>query len=296
MRTQTVVRASSVRGAAVVLCGLLAFQGCGLDGVDVPELDGPSTFAANLFLTATPDLLVADGQSQSVITAQFLDVNGRAAGNREVFFTIADEDGVFAAIGSLQTSEGPAFAASVRTDGSGIARIVYQAPPRTDATADQTVLIAARPIGTDATAAIYRTVRIELRSAEPRQFPPNPNNAAPACSFVIEVPRGSVCALPPATPTPTPTGSPSVPPTTTPPSTTPLQGVCRNAPVLFQTTSFDSDGVIIRYLWNFGNGRTSDAPDGVAAYSAAGTYTIVHTVTDDDGGQSTCSNTVTVVP
>ena len=54
------------------------------------------------------------------------------------------------------------------TDGGGVARVTYQVPPRTDATADQTVLIAARPIGDDASSAVYRTVRIELRSAEPR--------------------------------------------------------------------------------------------------------------------------------
>ena len=299
MRTQTLVRATNAKGAAAVLCALLAFQGCvGLDDVDIPELDGPSVFAQNLILTATPDLLVADGVSQSVITAQFLDVNGRPAANQEIFFTIADEDGVFAAIGSFPTAQGPAFAVSVRTDGQGIARVVYQAPPRTDATADQTVLVAARPVGTNAQGAVYRTVRIELRSAEPRLFPPNPNNDGPTCSFVIEIPRGSSCAIPPTpppTPTPVPSGSPSTTPTA-PPSATPTAGVCRNAPVLVQTTSFDEDGVIVRYLWNFGNGRTSDAPDGITSYATAGSYAITHTVTDDDGATATCSQTVTVVP
>ena len=263
--------------------------GCGLKDVDQPDLDGPSALGSNLFLRATPDLLVADGVSQSVITAQFLDNNGRAAANREIFFTIADEDGVFAAIGSFPTSQGPAFAVTVRTDANGVARIVYQAPPRTDATADQTVLIAARPIGEDANGAVYRTVRIELKSAEPRLFPPTPGNAGPSCDFVIEVPRGSACNVPPTPTIPSPASLPS-------PTTAPAVGVCRNAPVLFQTTSFDSDGVIVRYLWNFGNGRTSDAPDGVAAYSAAGAYTITHTVTDDDGAQSSCSRGIIVVP
>ena len=56
MRTQSVVRASGARGAVAVLCGLLAFQGCGLDDVDIPELDGPSTFADNLFLSTGPEL------------------------------------------------------------------------------------------------------------------------------------------------------------------------------------------------------------------------------------------------
>ena len=295
MRTLSIVRGGTGARAAALACALLAFHGCGLDDVDVPELDGPSTFAANLFLRATPDLLVADGVSQSVITATFLGPDGRPAVNREVFFTIADEDGVFAAIGHFPTNEGPGFAVSVRTDGNGIARVVYQAPPRTDATADQTVLIAARPIGEDAANMVYRTVRIELRSAEPRLFPPNPDNATPFCDFVIEIPRGSACVIPP-TPPPTIPSPASFPSPTPTPSAAPTIGVCRNAPVLLQTTSFDSDGVIVRYLWLFGNGRSSDAPDGATSYGTAGTYTITHQVTDDDGGTSVCSRSITVVP
>ena len=294
MRTQTLVRATNAKGAAAVLCALLAFQGCvGLDDVDIPELDGPSTLAQNLVLTATPDLLVADGVSQSVITAQFLDVNGRAAANQEIFFTIADEDGRFAAIGSFPTAEGPAFAVSVRTDGNGVARVVYQAPPRTDATADQTVLVAARPVGTNAQSAIYRTVRIELRSAEPRLFPPTPGNGAPTCLFTIEVPRGSVCTAPP---TPPVIPSPSSFPTPIPPGGGSGITVCRNAPVLVQTRAADADGVVVRYLWVFGNGRTSDAPDAVTSYGTAGSYTIIHHVTDDDGATCQSAQTVTVVP
>jgi hypothetical protein len=299
MRTHSVVRSSRAAARGVILLGaLVAFQSCGLDDVDIPELDGPSTFANNLTLRANPDLLVADGQSTALITATFFDVNGRPAANRQIFFTIADESGRFAAIGSFPTAEGPGFAVTVPTDGSGVARVTYQVPPRTDATADQTVLIAARPIGDDAGTAMYRTVRIELRSAEPRLFPQNPNNAGPSCSFVIEIPRGSSCAIPP-TPPPVPTPTPSGSPTTTPsaaPSAGPTTGACRNAPILVQTTSFDGDGTIVRYLWNFGNGRTSDAPDSVTSYSVAGTYSITHSVTDDDGAIATCSQSVTIVP
>lgn len=304
MRTQSVVRSGRAGAGGVLLLGaLLAFHGCGLSDVDIPELDGPSTFAASLRLTATPDLLVADGVSQSVITALFFDANGRPAPNREIFFTIADEDGQFAAIGNFPTAEGPGFAVTVRTDGQGIARVVYEAPPRTDATGDQTVLIAARPIGDDASGASYRTVRIELRSAEPRLFPPNPNNVAPRCSFVVEIPRGS-CGSPPsplpsAAPTPVPSASPT--PTPVPTAAPPGGGgggclVRTNQPVLVQTTSSDIDGVIVRYLWNFGNGRQSDTPDSITSYTRPGSYTITHTVTDDDGGFSTCSQSVTVVP
>ena len=62
-----------------------------------------------------------------------------------------------------------------------------------------------------------------------------------------------------------------------------------------QTTSFDPDGVIVRYLWNFGNGRLSDTPDGLAVVPQPGTYTITHTVTDDDGATAGLLPDVTVV-
>lgn len=256
MRTLSVVRSGGIgaRGA-FVLCATLALHGCGLNDVDLPDLDGPSTFATNLFLRATPDLLVADGVSQSVITATVLDENGRPAANRQIFFTIADEDGRFAAIGSFPTNEGPGFAVTVRSDAQGIARVVYQAPPRTDATADQTVLIAARPIGDDATNTLYRTVRIELRSAEPRQFPPTPGNAGPSCGIVVEAPNG----------------------------------FRTNVAILFQTSSFDPDGTIVRYEWNCGNGNNVNySPDIACVYRTAGAYTVTQRVTDDDGAQATC--------
>lgn len=263
MRTHSVVRSGWAGGrGAMLFVALLAFNGCGLDDVDIPELDGPSTFASNLTLRITPDLLVADGQSQAVVTAQFFDVNGRPAANREVFFTIADEDGRFAAIGHFPTAQGPAFAVTVRTDANGVARVVYQVPPRTDATADQTVLIAARPIGEDASGALYRTVRLELRSAEPRLFPPTPGNEGPACGIVVEAPNG----------------------------------FRPNVAILFQTTSFDTDGTIVRYEWNCGsnNNQVNYSPDIACVYRTPGSYSVTQRVTDDDGAQSTCGASVTI--
>jgi PKD domain len=263
MRTHAVVRGgwAGARGT-VVLCALLAFNGCGLDDVDVPELDGPSTFAANLTLKIEPDLLVADGMSTALVTATFFDVNGRPAANRPIFFTIADEDGRFAAIGNFPTAEGPGFAVTVNTDGGGVARVVYQVPPRTDATADQTVLIAARPIGDDAAGAMYKTVRLELRSAEPRLFPPTPGNVPPTCQITVETPNG----------------------------------LRPNVAILFNTRSFDLDGVIVRYEWfcGSGNGGPSYAPDVACVYRTPGSYTVTHRVTDDDGGQATCGATLTI--
>lgn len=245
---------------AVGLSFLLALNGCGLDEVEVPDLDGPSSFGLNLRLTANPDVITADGFSTSVIRATLRDSAGRPVAGRAIFFAIADEDGLFADIGTLSSDR-------ATTDGSGVAQVVYEAPSRTDATAHQSVLIAARPIGDDFGGQIYRTVRIELRSAEPRLFPQRPIcgvvgapaapacNAPPVCSFAVQAPSG----------------------------------FRPNVGILFQSTSADPDGTIVRYAWDFGNGRRADNPDVSTVYFSAGTFTVTHTVTDDDGAQSACA-------
>src|SRR6266446_6747559 len=122
--------------AAGGLSLVLAHAGCGLHSVDIPELDGPSETGLSIFLAATPDLLVADGTSTSLVTATLRGPDGRPIAGRAVFFTIADSAGRFADIGSFPTSNGPGTGVSVNTDGAGVARVTYQAPVRTDATAN----------------------------------------------------------------------------------------------------------------------------------------------------------------
>lgn len=58
--------------------------------------------------------------------------------------------------------------------------------------------------------------------------------------------------------------------------------------------SIDSDGSIVSYSWNFGDGGTSSSANPTHAYSVAGTYTATLTVTDDDGATGTDQATVTI--
>jgi PKD repeat protein len=62
--------------------------------------------------------------------------------------------------------------------------------------------------------------------------------------------------------------------------------------------SYDPDGTIVNYAWDFGDGNT--IPSGGAgashAYAAPGTYTVTLTVTDDDGLTSTATDTKTIGP
>lgn len=64
--------------------------------------------------------------------------------------------------------------------------------------------------------------------------------------------------------------------------------------VTAHNASIDEDGKLVSYLWDFGNGQTSTEADPVWHYSAAGSYTVTLTVTDDKGATNTLSQQITV--
>jgi N-acetylmuramoyl-L-alanine amidase len=58
--------------------------------------------------------------------------------------------------------------------------------------------------------------------------------------------------------------------------------------------SSDSDGTIVTYDWDFGDGRTGSGVTASNTYASGGTYTVMLTVTDDDGATGTDNQDVTV--
>ena len=58
--------------------------------------------------------------------------------------------------------------------------------------------------------------------------------------------------------------------------------------------STDSDGTIVSYDWDFGDGNTDTGMSTTHAYSTADTYTVTLTVTDDDGATDSDTAIVTV--
>jgi len=61
------------------------------------------------------------------------------------------------------------------------------------------------------------------------------------------------------------------------------------------SASSDSDGTIVNYQWNFGDGATGFGAQTVHSYSSAGAYTVTLIVKDDDGAANSASITVSVV-
>jgi PKD repeat protein len=60
------------------------------------------------------------------------------------------------------------------------------------------------------------------------------------------------------------------------------------------SASYDSDGTIVSYDWNFGDGNTGSGSTASHEYTTAGDFTVTLTVTDNDGATGTDSLTVNI--
>lgn len=86
---------------------------------------------------------------------------------------------------------------------------------------------------------------------------------------------------------------PNVPPTAVA-SCVPTSGKEPLTVVCNSSGSSDSDGTIVGWQWDFGDGYTANTASASHAIAAAGNYTVTLTVTDNAGGQSTDTVDVTV--
>jgi hypothetical protein len=63
------------------------------------------------------------------------------------------------------------------------------------------------------------------------------------------------------------------------------------SPIQFDGTgSFDTDGAIVSYAWDFGDGSTGAGPTPTHTYAEDGEYMVSLCVTDDDGLESCCQS------
>ncbi len=252
--TTTGMRRAPAVAAALVAIGISG--GCGLGEVKMPGFDGPATTALSFVLTATPDVVTADGLSSSVIVATLRGPDGVGIPGREIIFVRLDDALREAAIGRLSADR-------ATTGSDGRARVVYTSPPRNEFDAHAWMFVQARPVGDDFAGydLMERTVRIELLPVDDRRYPPNPGGEGPVCSYVRE-PRFGFYYV--------------------------------GVPIRFQSTSYDPDGYITRYEWTFADGSTALGPDVYHTYYQAGEYYVRHVVVDNDGLYDSC-NLLTIV-
>lgn len=146
-----------VRAASAALGLALVALGCGLDKVPNPDLAGPSDTGISAELTALPDVLNADGISQSVVRLVLRDDKGNPISGRSVLFQF-DGDGLLVP-SAASTFVGPVQTGLVMaTDRDGVAYVVYVA-----GLGIGPVHVFVRPYGIDAMYTWERSVEILQR-------------------------------------------------------------------------------------------------------------------------------------
>ncbi len=165
-------------------------------------------------------------------------------------------------IGGVLGDLGTLSSRNISTGSDGRANVIYTAPPPAafGTTNETTIQVVAAPSGTDAANANVSGVSIRLTSPGVIQAP----NALPVPSYFAS----------PASPHE------------------------REQVTFDASASKDSDGVIVSYAWNFGDGTTAttSTPTVTHLYGVAADYQTTLTVTDDRGAAVTSAPmTLTVV-
>src|SRR5437899_2570672 len=74
----------------------------------------------------------------------------------------------------------------------------------------------------------------------------------------------------------------------------PYSGPAQQAVQLSGLRSWDQDGSITNYSWDFGDGTNGSGEAPTHSYASEGSYTVTLTVTDSNGNTSSSQSTVTV--
>jgi hypothetical protein len=78
-------------------------------------------------------------------------------------------------------------------------------------------------------------------------------------------------------------------------SLTPLDPTTQDS-IQFKDTSYDPDGIIVEWLWNFGDGNISTSKTPTHTYTQSGEYSVTLQVTDNDGMTNSTTKILSISP
>src|SRR5690554_1767075 len=79
-------------------------------------------------------------------------------------------------------------------------------------------------------------------------------------------------------------------------SLSPALGTAPQQVTVDGSSSVDPDGDIVEYAWNFGDGMSAVGMSAVHTFTAAGTFPVILTVTDDAGATASSIQSVFIGP
>ena len=140
----------------VTLVAVVTLAACSLDKQTAPPLAGPSELGLSLTVSATPDILTQDGQSQATIAAVARDAAGQPVGGLTLRLDLY-------ANGQLQ-DYGTLFSKVISTGADGRASTLYRSPsaPPPTASDDALISILVTPVGGNYAGSIARQVDLKL--------------------------------------------------------------------------------------------------------------------------------------
>lgn len=165
----------------VTLVAVVALAACSLDKQTAPPLAGPSELGLSLAVSATPDIITQDGQSQATIEAVARD----AAGQPMSGLTLRVETYV----GTTPVDFGVLSSKVISTGSDGRAVTSYRAPsaPPPTQSDDTLVTILVTPVGGNYAGTVSR--QVDLRLARPGVITPPTAGPVPSFFFSPNAPR-----------------------------------------------------------------------------------------------------------
>ncbi len=227
---------------------------CRMDDVEIPEPTGIS--GAKIFMTivTNPDIVVSDGVSSTSISIRVSDYLLNPRGNVLIFLETLNKDKEKYDIGKFTNNR-------VVSGGDGMAYTTWISP---NLKVDTTVFIQATAY--DAEFAYQVTATTIVHLVKPNNYP--------------DVPPTGVCGQ---------EGYPSLFMNFQPANPSPGNTVTFSA-----AGSYDSDGYIVSYLWNFGDGTKRKGITTKHVYKMEGNYLIILTGTDNDGKSCSITGSINV--